>query len=125
MQDNEKIKVGITLGYINGIGIELIIKIFSDARMLQVCTPVIYGASKVISFHRKALNIQEFNFNTIRSSSEANDKKLNLINCWDEEVKVEIGIPTETSGKYAFKSLQAAANDLKENKSAGNDNLHS
>lgn len=116
MQEQDKLKIGITLGDINGIGIELIIKTFSDARMLQVCTPIVYGASKVISFHRKALNIAEFNFNTVRSSVEANDRKLNLINCWDEEVKVEIGIPTETSGKYAFKSLQAAATDLKENK---------
>jgi len=116
MQENEKIKVGISVGDINGIGIELIIKTFSDARMLQVCTPIIYGASKVISFHRKALNIAEFNFNTIRSSAEANDKKLNLVNCWEEEIKVELGQPTETSGKYAFKSLQAAVADLRDNK---------
>ena len=116
MQDLDKLRIGISIGDINGIGIELIIKTFSDARMLQVCTPVIYGASKVISFHRKALNIQEFNFNTVKSSTEAHDKKLNLINCWDEEVKIEIGQPTETSGKYAFKSLQAAAADLKDSK---------
>lgn len=114
MHDPEKIKIGITVGDINGIGIELIIKTFSDARMLQVCTPVIYGAAKVISFHRKALNIPEFNFNTVKSSTEASDKKLNLVNCWDEEVKVELGQPTEISGKYAFKSLQASAKDLKD-----------
>jgi 4-hydroxythreonine-4-phosphate dehydrogenase len=73
----------------------------------------------VISFHRKALNIQEFNFNTVRNSQEAHERKLNLVNCWDEEVKIDLGQATEISGKYALKSLQAAAADLKENKIDG------
>lgn len=116
MQEQGKLIIGISLGDINGIGIELIIKTFSDIRMLQVCTPVIYGNSKVISFHRKTLNIPEFNMNTIRTVGEASDKKVNLISCWEEEVKVEIGQATSVSGKYAFKSLKSAAADLKEGK---------
>ena len=113
-QEQDKLKIGITLGDTNGIGPELIIKTFSDNRMVQVCTPVIYGNSKVISFYRKMLNSQEFNYNTVRSSADAGDKKVNLVNCWEEEIKVEPGQPTETGGKYALKSLQAAAGDLKD-----------
>ncbi|MEO5570693.1 MAG: 4-hydroxythreonine-4-phosphate dehydrogenase PdxA [Bacteroidia bacterium] len=117
MQETEyKIKVGITIGDPNGIGLEVILKTFSDPVMLQVCTPIIYGSSKVLSFHRKALGINEFNYSTIRYHSEINSKKVNLINCWEEEVKIELGKPSETGGKYAFKSLEAGCKDLAEKK---------
>lgn len=84
--------------------------------MLEVCTPVIYGSSKTASFHKKLLNAGEFNFNIIKEASQANNKKANLVNLWEEEVKIDIGIPTEISGQYAFKSLEAATNDLASNK---------
>ncbi len=111
-----KPKIGITIGDINGVGIEIIIKTLADSRMLTVCTPIIYGSSKVISYHRKALNNLEFNFNTIRHADEASHKKTNLINCWEEDVKVELGKPNELGGQYALKSLQSAGKDLMEKK---------
>jgi 4-hydroxythreonine-4-phosphate dehydrogenase len=111
-----KVKVGITIGDPNGIGLEVILKTFLDPAMLQVCTPVLYGSAKVLSFHRRVLGINEFNYSTIRYHSEINSKKLNLINCWEEEVKIELGKPSEIGGKYAFKSLEAACKDLAENK---------
>ena len=112
--DNEgKLKIGITLGDFNGVGPEVIIKTFADARMMQVCTPVIYGSSKVVSFHRKTLNVPDFNFTTLHSIKELIPRKLNLINCWEEETKIEIGKPSEIAGQYALKSLQAACADLK------------
>lgn len=115
--DNDnKVKIGISIGDVNGIGMEVIIKTFADNRMLQDCCPVIYGSSKAVSYHRKLLNIQEFNFNTIRQLNEASFKKLNLINCWDEEIKFELGKSTEAGGRYAFKSLQAVAKDLLDKK---------
>ena len=77
-EHDNKLKIGITIGDINGVGPEVIIKTFSDNRMLQECTPVIYGSSKALSFHRKALNIAEFNFNTIRNIKEVIAKKLNV-----------------------------------------------
>jgi len=116
-QESEvKIKVGITIGDPNGIGMEVVLKTFLDPVMLQVCTPIIYGSSKVLSYHRKTLGINEFNYSTIRYLNEINSKKVNLINCWEEDVKIDIGKPSNTGGKYAFKSLEAACKDLAEKK---------
>ena len=113
MSDNlSKIKIGISLGDINGIGIEVIIKTFQDARMLDVCTPIIYGSSKITTLHRKALEINDFSFNRIKNIKEASAKKPNLIECWDEEVDLSIGASSENGGKYAFLSLEAATADL-------------
>jgi 4-hydroxythreonine-4-phosphate dehydrogenase len=116
MENEYKTKVGITIGDPNGIGLEVILKIFLDPAMLQVCTPIIYGSSKVLSYHRKALGINEFNYSTIRYHSEINTKKVNLINCWEEEVKIDIGKPSAIGGKYAFKSLEGACKDLADKK---------
>ncbi|POY34753.1 4-hydroxythreonine-4-phosphate dehydrogenase PdxA [Solitalea longa] len=112
----KKIKVGISIGDINGIGIEVILKSLLDNRILEHCIPIVYGSVKITSFHRKALNIQDFSFNIIQSTDQANPKRANLINCWDEEVKIDIGQQTENGGKYAFRSLEAATNDLLEGK---------
>lgn len=113
MQENEeKVRVGVTIGDINGIGPEIIIKTFADNRMHQVCTPVIYGQAKVLSFYRKALNNNEFNFTTIHNIGEVNDKRTNLVNCWEEEAKIEPGVAGPAGGKYAFAALQAAVKDL-------------
>ena len=111
-ESDYKVRVGITIGDINGIGPEIIIKTFADNRMHQVCTPVIYGSAKVISFHKKALNNNEFNFTKIKNITELNHKRTNLINCWEEEAKIDIGQANPTGGKYAFISLQAACRDL-------------
>ena len=117
LQDQEgKIKIGITCGDINGIGLEVIMKTFLDNRMHQVCTPVIYASSKLVSYQRKLLNFAEFNYNTVRSGNDVILRKTNVINCWEEEIPVDWGKPSELSGKYALRSLQAAVKDLKENK---------
>ncbi|MBK7682166.1 MAG: 4-hydroxythreonine-4-phosphate dehydrogenase PdxA [Bacteroidia bacterium] len=108
-----RIKIGISIGDIHGIGPEVVIKALSDNRITQVCTPVIYGNSKVISHYRKTLSLQEFNFNTIRSIQDIIPRKVNLINCWEEEVKIEMGVASTVNGVYAMKSLEAATNDLK------------
>lgn len=115
-ESENKLRVGISIGDLNGIGMEVIIKTFLDNRMLEICTPVIYGSTKTASFHKKLLHTGEFNFNIIKEASQANNKKVNLVNCWDEDVKIEIGIPAEIAGRYAFKSLEAATNDLASNK---------
>ena len=105
-EDHSKIRVGITIGDMNGVGPEVIIKSFSDSRMLQLCTPIVYGSSKVISFYRKVLSDKDFNFNTIKSAGEIKNRKVNLINCWNEEVKIEPGSANPVGGKYAFLSLE-------------------
>ncbi len=111
-----RLRVGISIGDLNGVGMEIIIKTFLDPRMLEVCTPLIYGSAKTASFHKKFLNAGEFNFNIIKEASQAVELKANLVNCWEEEVKIELGIPTEIAGRYAFKSLEAATLDLASNK---------
>ncbi len=95
---------------------EIILKTCLDPGMLQVCTPVLYGSSKVLSYHRKTLGINEFNYTTIRYHNEINARKVNLINCWEEDVKIEVGKPSAIAGKYAFKSLEAACKDLADKK---------
>ena len=112
----EKIIVGISQGDINGIGLEVIIKTFEDPQMLEICTPVVFGSNKTASFHRKTLNIEDFSFNQIREISELNHKRANIINVYEEEVAIEFGKQTETGGKYALKSLEAAAYALAQGK---------
>lgn len=111
----EKIIVGISQGDINGIGLEVIIKTFLDPQMLEVCTPVIFGSNKTASFHRKALNIEDFSFNLIKDISEINHKRANIINVYEDDVIIELGAQTEAGGKYALKSLEAAAYALSQN----------
>jgi len=110
---SNKIKLGISVGDINGIGMEVIIKTFKDSRMLDICTPIVYGSSKVSTFHRKALHINDFSFNIIKSAKEANAKKTNIIDCWKEAIEITLGQSTEAGGKYALASLEAATADLK------------
>ncbi|TZF86072.1 4-hydroxythreonine-4-phosphate dehydrogenase PdxA (plasmid) [Pedobacter sp. BS3] len=109
---SEKIKIGISVGDVNGIGLEIIIKSLADSRVLDFFTPIVYGHTKIASFHRKALNINDFSFNVIQSPQQANSRRANMINCWDEDVKIDLGIANETGGKYAFISLERAVDDL-------------
>lgn len=113
---NQKIKVGISIGDINGIGMEVIIKTMLDNRVLQDFIPIVYGSTRVASYHRKALGINDFSFFPIEDATEAKAKKANIINCWDEEVNIQLGEPSETAGEYALKSLEAATSDLASNK---------
>ena len=112
----EKIIVGISQGDINGVGLEVIIKTFLDPQMFEICTPVIFGSNKTASFHRKALNIEDFSFNPIKDVSEINHKRANIINVYEEDVNVELGKQTADGGKYALKSLEAAAYALAQGK---------
>jgi 4-hydroxythreonine-4-phosphate dehydrogenase len=113
---SENIKVGITLGDINGIGPEIIIKALKDNRILSDITPVIYGSSKVISFYKKTLQIPEFSCQNCRTGADIQNKKINIVNCWDEEVDIQPGVSNVTGGKYALQSLEAATADLADGK---------
>ncbi|MBI9069450.1 MAG: 4-hydroxythreonine-4-phosphate dehydrogenase PdxA [Salinivirgaceae bacterium] len=111
-----KVKVGITHGDINGISYEVIIKTFQDNRIFDFCTPIIYGSPKVAAYHRKALNITNFTFNSIQSISDLHPKKANLINCLDDNIRVELGKPTQMAGESALISLEKAVDDLQAGK---------
>lgn len=109
---SNKLKIGISIGDINGIGLEVILKTLTETKILDYCTPIVYGHTKVASFHRKALHLSDFMFNVINSPEAASPHKANMINCWNEDVKIELGVENETGGKYAFLSLQRATDDL-------------
>ena len=109
---NRKMRVGITHGDINGIGYEVIMKTLMDSRILESCTPIIYGSSKVASYHRKALNLTSFSFVTVKNISEVNNNKINIINCIDENARVELGSSTKIAGDASFQALEAAVKGL-------------
>ena len=112
MKKSENIKIGISIGDINGIGIEIILKTFDDPRMLELCTPVIFGSSKLISIHKKELGL-DTQIHGVEHPSKAVNNKINLVNIWKENVDVEFGKETKEGGKYAYLSLKAATNALK------------
>jgi len=111
-----KIKVGISIGDLNGIGLETIIKTFKDSRMMDFCTPIIFGSTKVVAIHRKALEMQDFNFNIINKTEDAHPKKANLLNIWKDEVEINFGKSTTRSGELSFDSLKQATRALKDKK---------
>ena len=110
---NGKILVGITHGDINGVGYEVILKLFSEPMMLELCIPIIYGSPKVATYHRKAMELTT-NFVTIQKADEAVEGKLNLVDCLEEEVKIDFGQPSAESGKAALVALERAMVDYRE-----------
>lgn len=108
-----KIKVGITHGDPNGIGYEVILKTFADPAMMDLCTPIIYGSPKVASYHRKSLDLQT-NFATVNSANDVREDSLNLIHCCADEVKIDLGQPTEEAGKAAYDALERAVKDWRD-----------
>lgn len=111
---SRKLIVGITQGDGNGIGYEVIIKALADERLLDLCTPVIYGSSKIFGFYKKQIqNIENINTNVVTSAKDAHQKRVNIVNCLPENVFVEPGQPTPESAKSAITSLQAAVEDIK------------
>lgn len=106
--------IGITCGDLNGIGIELIIKTFSDNRILEHCTPVIFASNKAINFYRKSVPEYNINYQTIKEFDRINHKQVNLFNCWEEEVAITPGQMTDIGGKYGVLSLQTAVAALKQ-----------
>ena len=111
--------IGISIGDLNGIGTELIIKTFSDHRILELCTPIIFASNKVINFYRKSIPEVNFNYQNIKDFTRIHPKQINLFNCWEEEVAINPGQFTDTGGKYAVKSLISAVRALKEGKIHG------
>lgn len=111
--NNRKLRVAITHGDTNGIGYELIFKTFSAPEMLELCTPIIYGSPKIAAYHRKALDMQA-NFSIINSADEAQEGRINLLTCFDDEVKVELGVGTEESCQAAIRALDRAMTDYRE-----------
>jgi 4-hydroxythreonine-4-phosphate dehydrogenase len=108
----EKLKIGITIGDINGIGLEVILKTLAHEKILDISTPIIYGSSKIVSYHKNIVG-DHFDFFNTHGADKINHNKINIVNCWQENVNISLGKPTDLGGKYAFKSLEYATIDLK------------
>jgi 4-hydroxythreonine-4-phosphate dehydrogenase len=106
--------IGITCGDLNGIGVELIIKTFSDQRVLEQCTPLVFASNKVINFYRKAVPDINLNYISTKELNRISPKQVNVFNCWEEEVVITPGQLNETGGRYAVMSLRAAVAALKQ-----------
>ncbi|MEI9811094.1 MAG: 4-hydroxythreonine-4-phosphate dehydrogenase PdxA [Bacteroidota bacterium] len=106
--------IGISCGDLNGIGIELIIKTFSDNRILEFCTPVVFASNKVINFYKKSIPEVNFNYQNTKEFTRLAGKQINLFNCWEEETAINPGQLTDAGGKYAVISLQSAVAALKQ-----------
>ena len=114
MLDKKNIRIGFSIGDLNGIGGELILKIIKERNLLKSFTPIIYASAKVINFlnnHFKYL----INFNEINHVGQALPYEINVLNVWTEDIEIKFGEPTKESGKYAVLSLQSSVKDLKLN----------
>jgi len=114
--EKDKPVLGISIGDTNGIGLEVIIKTFGDPRMLQYCTPIIYGNVPLMTFHRKTVDVKNFNTNPITAPEQAHARRVNMINCVDDQLKVNFGVRSYDGGRAAFQSLQAMVKDAVDGK---------
>ncbi len=113
MSEEKKIRVGITQGDTNGIGYEVILKTLAEPQIAELCTPVVYGSSKIAAYHRKAMEMPQVPFNIVDGAERACDGVNNLVEVMDGEVKVELGAASEAAGHAAFVALERAVSDLK------------
>lgn len=113
MESNNRIRIGITQGDINGVGYEVILKTFADPAIFELCTPIVYGNPRIATYHRKGMNLTT-NFTTIATADEALPDRLNMVVVNDDEVKIEMGRPSPEAGQEALKSLERALKDCRE-----------
>jgi 4-hydroxythreonine-4-phosphate dehydrogenase len=110
----DKPRIGITLGDINGVGPEVVIKALADTRILNHITPVVYGSAKTLSFYKKLLNIEEFNYSQVRNKGQCANRQINVVNCWDDSLEINPGKASKETGKASFAALKQACEELKE-----------
>ncbi len=108
------IRAGITQGDFNGIGYEVILKTLADPRIYEMCTPLIYGSSKIASYHKKTIEVPEYMINVVKRADQLHIRKSNILNVSQEEAHIELGKSTTQAGAFAFAALEKAVQDLKE-----------
>ncbi len=111
MESNRKLRIGITIGDVNGIGPELVIKAFEDQRFKDLCIPILYGSSRVINLYKKVIGSNKFHYVVVQTPSQAHNNKLNIIECVPNMERVEMGKATEEGGEAAYLSLKRAIED--------------
>jgi 4-hydroxythreonine-4-phosphate dehydrogenase len=110
----DKPRIGITLGDLNGIGTEVVIKALADNRLLSILTPVIYGSTRALSYYRKLMELEEFNYSQVKTKGQFFAKAVNVVNCWEEMIEINPGQPSKQGGRAALLSLKKAVEELKE-----------
>ena len=110
----EKLKLGISVGDINGIGLEVILKTLAHQKIMDYCTPIIYGSTKVVSYHKNIVG-SNLQFQSTKTADRIAHGKVNILNCWSENINITLGKATEIGGKYAIQSLESASTDLQNN----------
>ena len=113
-KSSDKPRIGITLGDLNGIGPEVVIKALADNRLLASMTPILYGSTRALSFYRKMMKVEDFNFVQVKTRGQYSARNINVINCWEDMVDINPGQPSQATGKAALKAIQQASADLKE-----------
>ena len=114
MSQQQKPHIGITLGDLNGVGPEVVMKALQDNRLLNLITPVIYGSTRALSFYKKQLNLEEFNYGVAKTRGQYIPKTINVVNCWEDVIEINPGKPSKETGKAAWLALKQATLDLKE-----------
>jgi len=109
----EKPRIGITIGDLNGIGPEVIIKALADNRVLNMITPVVYGSTRVLSYYRKLMNMEEFNYSQVRQPGQFFPKSINVVNCWEDVIEIQPGQPSKTTARAALEALRKTVEDYK------------
>ena len=112
----DPIKIGISIGDINGVGPEVILKSLSNKYILERCTPIIYSSSKVVSYHKNIVKKQDLSFVSQSNADRVSKGRINVVNCWMDSVNISLGSITETGGKFAYISMDSAVRDLKAGK---------
>ncbi len=113
MKKAENIIVGISIGDLNGIGSEVVLKTFEDSRMLELCTPVIFANVKLLSFVKKSFQSVSL-LHGIDKLDQIVPGKINVLNVWREGVDLNLGVNDPKAGEYAIKSFVAATKALKD-----------
>ena len=112
-ENKKRLKVGITIGDTNGIGVEVALKAVCLPEMMDMCIPIIYGSSKIVNYHRNACNLPNYSINHTKSAENIKENMPNLVECIDQDIKIELGQPSKQAGTAAFVALEAAVRDLK------------
>ena len=113
MKNQEKPRIGITIGDLNGIGPEVIVKALADNRILSMVTPIVYGRTRVLSYYRKLMNLEEFNYSQVRAPGQFFPKSINVMNCWEDVIEIQPGQPSKTTARAGLVALRKSVEDFK------------
>ena len=108
-------RIGISIGDVNGIGLEVILKTLAHSGIIKQCTPILYGSGKVVSYHKNLCRLEDLRYSTLRDRESIEEGKIHVVNCWEEDVNITLGQPTADGGRFASLALDRAVEDLKHN----------